>query len=263
MSTGRQHKQYLARAYAMGGSTTVPADQARKVLADLAETMSYSTIAAALGTSHTFVGRVIRGEIKRTSPERHAAIMSLAGTVQPKGGSQVPALGTTRRLQALHALGYSWVRIAEHTPGYSLTAIKNTGNGRVPTVKAKNARMIADVYERLSMRLPQPVDQYDAGAIAAARNAARRHGWVVPLAWDDPDDPNERPESRMSDEQVGVDENVVTRVLAGDFGLRANAAERSLVARRWVAAGGSLNELSRRTGWKVERYYKASDEEAA
>jgi hypothetical protein len=57
-----------------------------------------------------------------------------------------------------------------------------------------------------------------------------------------------------------VDEVVVTRILAGDWHLPANVAEKITVAARWP---GTLAELERLTGWsKIERYVTREDDVA-
>lgn len=59
------------------------------------------------------------------------------------------------------------------------------------------------------------------------------------------------------------DEAVVQRILGGDTSAHATPCERCEVVRRWRATGQSLNELARRTGWKVERYNVVQRDEAA
>jgi hypothetical protein len=99
--------------------------------------------------------------------------------------SKVPAIGTQRRIQALQAIGYSRQRIA-HELGY-------TDAGALAylllskTLLKVTAARVADVYDRLCMT---PVEGVGANR---ARTWARKHGYVPPLAWDDIDNPRERP----------------------------------------------------------------------
>jgi hypothetical protein len=233
MSTGRKHRQYLARAYAMGGSTTVPAGDTVQVLADLSQRMSYSAIGRALGTSHNYVSRVITGEIKRMQPARHAAIMALAD-YQPADRSRITARGTARRLQALHALGYSWARLERELGFYSLSGIKRIIYGDRPTITATHAVAVAETYERLSMRLPQAADQYEAAGISRSRNHARALGWPPPLAWDDIDR-DERPS--------GHEPESTTTMHRGDL------------AEEWahlLAGGTSEHEAARQLGLSLK-----------
>lgn len=188
----RKCKDYNYRRHVMGGSTTVPADEAREILTDLAARMSYSAIARALGTSHNYVTSIIRGKTLRISPQRAAEIRKIR-LHRPADTSHVSPLGARRRLQALHALGYTWARLEGELGGYSLGAIKCLVHEQVPVIEARNDERIRAAYDRLSMILPTSDVPQERSGIARARNAARRKGWPPPLAWDNIDDPNERP----------------------------------------------------------------------
>lgn len=98
-----------------------------------------------------------------------------------------PSIGSQRRIQALQAIGYGRDRIARelgyHNAG-SLTYLM-----RSETMLATTAERIADVYDRLSMSLPQGT------GTNRVRTWAKRHGFAPPLAWDDDaiDDPAATP----------------------------------------------------------------------
>lgn len=248
MSTGRQHKQYLARAHAMGGSTLVPADKCADLIRHVHQRMSYCAMGRHLGLSHSYLRAIAVGKVKRISPENAQTITALA-THRPTDSSHVAALGTARRLQALHALGYTWRTLAQET-GYSLTGLKTVVYGKWDVVEARNAESVRLIYERLSMRLPVGQTPHEKSAISAARNAARKKGWPPPLAWDDPD--SDESASGETTRTV-VDTVVVDRILGGDMTLAraATKAEKVAVVSRWT---GSLNELERLTGWEPRRY---------
>jgi hypothetical protein len=232
----------------MGGSTTVPAGATVDVLADLSKRMSLSAIGRALGTSHNYIARVISGDIKRMQPSRHAAIMAL-GNYQPTDSSHVTALGTARRLQALHALGYSYARLEREVGCYGVRSIKDVVHGRLTLIEAQHAAAVAETYERLSMRLPVATSISESSGITRARNTARTNGWPPPLAWDDID----RDKKPAAGGRPDVDPVVVDRMLGGDMSLARSATKAEKVA---VVAGwtGSLNELERLTGWQAYRY---------
>jgi hypothetical protein len=104
--------------------------------------------------------------------------------------SRVPALGSQRRIQALHRLGWTMQAIAQEA---SRGREQLKGIMEQQHVSRPVAQMVADVYGRLSMTLPAPKDQWERGRVTATRAKAERNGWAPPLAWDDIDDPNERP----------------------------------------------------------------------
>jgi hypothetical protein len=167
------------------------------------------------------------------------------------GPRLVDITGTRRRVEALQVLGWSMTeqsRLLGHEPSYLRKAITTTRTGKV---QQKTARAVADLYERLCMSVAHDPEQRRQGWNASRERTKRRAlalGFVPPLGWDDIDDPDEVPHT--PDTTVDLDPVVVERILAGDWRLSANRAERAEVVRRWT---GSLNELERRTGWNVAR----------
>lgn len=98
----------------------------------------------------------------------------------------VDSTGTRRRIQALQAIGWSTTRLAAEL-GVCQQRITHYTSG--DTVNRKTANRVAALFDRLSMH---PVDDSVPGAIRTKRNAAR-NGYPPPLAFDDIDDPNEKP----------------------------------------------------------------------
>lgn len=151
----------------------------------------------------------------------------------------VDATGSRRRLQALMRLGWPGYMLAEKAGirrGQSGidTLIRHSRN-----VTIERAARIEAVFEELCMTPgPSPI----------TRKRAERNGWHGPLDWDDIDAPDGL--ARPSDTTEAVDPVVVERILAGDWSLRANRAERLEVAARW---SGTLAELERLTSWNVFR----------
>lgn len=179
----------------------------------------------------------------------------------------VPAIGTARRLRALAALGYDWQSQADEF-GVSRDQIRQWAMNTGLTTRTTAAR-VAAFYDRLSM-VPPPTDTIAQRCnVSRARNRAQAAGWAVPLAWDEGtiDDPKARPvrneRSATSAARTEVNDSVIAYILAGEYRLPATTAERREVCRRWHAAGRSLAELGRLTGWKPERYYRLSDQTAS
>lgn len=99
--------------------------------------------------------------------------------------AKTSSLGSQRRIHALQAIGWSRDRIAVemgYKDGGAFSYLMSTDTIRIVT-----AERIREVYERLSMTVPQ-----GQGA-SRARTWARRHGYAPPLAYDDIDDPSETP----------------------------------------------------------------------
>jgi len=174
----------------------------------------------------------------------------------------VDKTGTQRRLQALVALGWNWHLLSGHL-GCSAEYVRTVATDK-KFVYASTASKIAALYDELSMRFPPEDTPGQKNAATRARMRAKRKGWAPPLAWDNIDDPKERPKfgnAPGSRPKTDVDPAVVDRVIGGER-LRMTTAERVIVVQRLRARGLSLLEIEAHTGIsKVERYVR--DGEAA
>lgn len=154
----------------------------------------------------------------------------------------VPAIGTTRRAQALRWLGFTRTHVADLT-GVSTSTLRRLEHDQPVVVSRETAARIRVVYAQHEGAPAAPVDP---ATVAAQRALAERAGWVPPLAWDDPDDPLERPKGVGGGRnRVYVDEAVwlleageAPRVVAERLGI-----EQASLARRLRANG--FWELSR------------------
>ena len=150
------------------------------------------------------------------------------------GHQQIDGLGTRRRIRALMALGWSTAVLdAELGKARTYTTALLRRNG---PVYVTTAQQYAALYERLSMTLPPDETRYQRQFASRARNLARRNGWPPPLAWDDIDDPNERPQGARRDWHRGpghdsLDHAVVERLLLGER-LPSTKAERTEAMRQ-------------------------------
>jgi hypothetical protein len=98
----------------------------------------------------------------------------------------VPSLGCQRRVRALQRLGWSLSAIAQEAGWNSPQALQYVM--RSNSIYRESRDRICEVFERLAMKIPPAT----SGSIRA-RNRAIRNGYAPPLAWDDIDDPDERP----------------------------------------------------------------------
>lgn len=109
----------------------------------------------------------------------------------------VPAVGTTRRLQSLFALGWTSTDIAARLGvGHARVGHLAT-TGKQDRVLRDTAAKVAAVYDELCMTIPQDPDEPPSPRHCRVhdrqRRIAARRGWAPPLAWDDIDDPDEQP----------------------------------------------------------------------
>lgn len=179
------------------------------------------------------------------------------------GDLRVSNVGTHRRIRALMALGWS-TTLLDARIGRARTFTAAILCRPDSPVHRSTAKMYAELYERLSMTEPPGETRYEKQRRSRVRNYAAKMGWPPPLAWDDIDNPDEEPAGAyrapgvQRDATGGflwpdepVDEVAVQRVLSGDWRLACTKADKFAVVARWP---GSLKELGRLTGWKVERY---------
>ena len=101
-------------------------------------------------------------------------------------GVWVPAHGARRRLQALAALGWSTRVIAEKIGSHYRPLLK-ISSGERESVRLDNHQRIARVFRELSAVVPS------GHSANITRGWAAKNGYAPPLAWDDIDDPRERP----------------------------------------------------------------------
>lgn len=148
----------------------------------------------------------------------------------------VDPTGTQRRLQALAAIGWNNQRIADRL-GWRWQNVRALACGTPQHVFKATADRVAAIYRDLCA---QP------GPSAHARAAAARRGWLSPIAWDNIDDPNARPQVDTgvghTDDQV--DEIAVERAARGMVafgGLRP--VDRVEVFRQLAAEGRGRNYI--------------------
>lgn len=152
--------------------------------------LSRRQVAALTGLHRTTVYRLAPGT--RVLRETVATVLS----VRPPQGEQVVvqgrvyvcAVGATRRLQALCALGWPTAQLADRLGMASARShVCELARGEHERVLQRTAQNIAALYDRLGMS-PGPSER--------VRCDAQRKGWAPPLAWDDDhlDDPAAQPQ---------------------------------------------------------------------
>lgn len=145
--------------------------------------MSYALIARRAKVADTTVTYLVRGVTK--SCKRDIALRILA--VKPAdfdAKAKRPAFRSTRRVQALYAIGHNPQTIAAEADLDPYT-VSQVANGRYEFFQAATERGIRTAYNRLCT-IPGPSEK--------AKRRAAKLGWHGPLAWDDIDDPAAKPE---------------------------------------------------------------------
>lgn len=128
---------------------------------------------------------------KRIRPGTEARILAI--TLDLAGGAKVDSTGTTRRIQALVAIGWSQSKIAARL-GTTSANLLNLSHGRTGVTTAR-AKAVADLYDELWNTAPPRAGQRDKIAYSRSIRYAALAGWSVPMAWDEDaiDDPTAIP----------------------------------------------------------------------
>jgi hypothetical protein len=227
---------YQVRKRYNGRATVVPAERALAHVNRLrAAGMSDGAILRAAG---------LGDHVLRDLPHRTRGILSTTEArilaVRPGAHHQylVPALGTTRRLRALGAMGWTLADIASRTR-MSKKTLSLLMAGCQECMTREGAEQITSVYDQLCMR---------CGPSERARVMARRKGWAPPLAWDEGtmDDPHATPDPNAipdPEERPGAELNMAQFMELLDFGQLPEQA-----AARVGVTLGAIEVAARRHG---------------
>lgn len=145
--------------------------------------------------------------------------------------AKIPNVGTMRRLQALHAIGYSYALIGKYLGGVEVSNMWKYITGHQKTVTTAFARRVEDVFHELQLR-PRLDNSYTT---RRARAHAELKGWAPPLAWDEGaiDDPMASPVKFKKQIQASLDDidhlqslGFTKREIALELGITLESLER-------------------------------------
>lgn len=180
----------------------IPTTEVRAFLAHWkAKGIGVKAIAAATGVAPSTIYRVtITDTVRSTTADR---IMSFQPRLNDLADRvKIDGTGTRRRLQALHATGWTWAEIGRELgcTGQNVRCIVEQVEARNGHVTAATARTVRDLYDRAWQGPPTPANGYQVGEQNRARRRATARGWPPPLAWDDDsiDDPAATPHATTS-----------------------------------------------------------------
>lgn len=160
----------------------------------------------------------------------------------------IPCDRSRRKVRALAVLGWSAADIGKRL------GITQQAMSRIllrDRIRSATAERIDRVYDELEMKIPE-----DNEYTRRTKNAARKAGWLPPLAYDDIDAGILA--ETVTDRIYGHDRfdlEVIDYVMQyHDFAVKMSPVEKSEVVRRWKRNGGSERQLCILTGWKEGRY---------
>lgn len=219
-------------------SRRVPAGPVREhVIALQAQGLGYKRVAELAGVAGSTIFKIRYHDPGRADglPQQHVARSTAervfavrAGLDVVTDGALLDATGTLRRLEALHARGWSRRTLAARL-GVEPNGLRNivlTGQASGRMVRAVRA-----LYEELWDVAPPSSTPSERAAITRTLRWAREHGWVVPAAWD----------------EETIDDPAAQPATAGDEGDDVLARLDELIF--LAGMGEDLDRAARRLGW--------------
>ncbi|WP_170963556.1 hypothetical protein [Cellulosimicrobium cellulans] len=206
-------------------------------------------IAELAGVSRSTLAALLRGARTTT---RQSIVDKLLAVPMPTlddlaPGATTDATGTTRRVRALIAHGWSVTALADRT-GIDRQVLDAAANAIRPSVAVSTARAVRVAYDEL-WAAPVP----ESPGKTRALNRARREGWPPPLAWDDDeiDDPAALPAPGWREDECLAPGCPETELLAHGLCSKHYYARRSASSPRIVDLDEFLHLV--RSGEDLER----------
>lgn len=128
---------------------------------------------------------------------KRAAAAAEARRHMPGASRRVDPTGTARRIQALVALGWTYLDIQRET-GLEDAEVRRFAIGERAYVYSSTVAKVDAAFQRMCMTIPPATTTRERQARSKARRLAQRNGWAPPLAWINIDDPAERPAVRRN-----------------------------------------------------------------
>ena len=190
-------------------------------------------VAALTGMSHAHLRDIRVGLTATIRKENHDRIRAVPVDVSSLAPSApVPARGVHRRLQALHARGWTTGALAPHLGTHSSNVSRLL---QQDVVTRRLHERVAAVYGRLWDVAPPVSNHAQRRESEKARRIARENGWALPIEWEDIDT-DDAPFAEVPALEADVD------VIAVDLAVHGHQvvltrAERHLAVEQLHAAG--------------------------
>lgn len=185
----------------------------------------------------------LQARVRRDTAQRILAVVP--DNANLAANRAVDGTGTRRRLQALIALGWpqSWLADLLDRDATNLGRALRSGQ-----VTARTAEDVAALYDRLWDTRPPTDTPRQRRAVTDTLRRAARHGWLTPLAWDDPDHDPEPPAAAASEDGDAIDEIdeiAIERALGRSIRFKdLRPREQAEVVRRHTTAGKSIRDIA-------------------
>lgn len=218
------------------GPQSVPAEQVREhVLWLKSQGLSDARIAELASVSRSTVYRIKLGYASWVGTANARRILAVFGT-DPGPDSMVLNVGIRRRIEALQLQGWTLAEIGRRlgVNGHVWDRCK------YKRIKHSEAQRFLPILDQLSNETPPLDTPGQRRAAGKARHTAERRGYVNLLAWDDIDDPAEKPKRKRGKDMFG-------------------GPDRASIVRRRLAEGATVRQaaldagVSERTAYRLQK----------
>ena len=201
----RDRERARARAKLYGRNRLTDAEPARVHVRELmAAGMGIKRIAEVAGMTGNRIGDLLYGRggkdprppRKQISTDLEAKI--LAVKLDLADGANTDNLGPIRRLRALVAMGWSQSRLAQRL-GMDPTNFGRIIHGDRFEILVSTAKRVEALFDELWDQAPPAETHRQKISVSRSKAYAKSHGWAPPAAWDDMDDPLEKPKHNLED----------------------------------------------------------------
>jgi len=188
--------KYTSYLHKQGRATQVPVGPARAYLRQLhfVYGMSSAQLADRCTLSPSSVLEIIAGHRAGVKGDRHPlqdifrenaeSVMAIEPEIpKERGGAMINAIGTTRRVQGLAAIGYP-VRWTRDVCGFAGQSFYLLAQGKRSVVFFSTAYRIKALYEKHELDLHPERHGISMQAVRLTKTYAARNGYLPPILWD-------------------------------------------------------------------------------
>lgn len=201
----RDRENARRRAKLYGRDHLTDAEPTRQHVRELmAHGMGIKRIAAVAGIHAPRIGDLLYGRggkdprppRKKVSKAFEAKL--LAVKLDLADGANTDNLGSIRRLRALVAMGWSQSRLARRLD-MDPANIGPIIRGDRFEILVSTTKRIEVLFNELWDQAPPAATHHQKISVSRSKAYAKAHGWVTAAAWDDIDDPREKPKANLED----------------------------------------------------------------
>lgn len=213
--------------------------------------LGIARIATLSGVPQKTISRILYGRPSQNQPpstrtvrEIGEKILAVQATFDNiADGARIDSTGTARRIGAMVVAGRTLREIAERL------GAEESNLGRIlrrPLVRADTARAVHQLYREWAFTMPPQDTERQRQNYKRARALARKRGWMGAFAWENIDDPTEKPKHRVGAKAKREFDEIAVQELMDGRPVQAHFLDKREAARRLLDRGVGPNLIAER-----------------